>query len=359
MELTPIRIPGKRRQKGAPPLVFVTRKKDDDGTRKKKRQKTTAKARKPKASYLERQLPLEIVERIFWASENVNFARSGPRVGQLLSGASTRRETFLRAFAPTWDVWFGCARGGPGEGVRIASYHDWRQDAARFGGNPEFQSALLQYSWVDVSFILSCMDSWAHRNARDRFFQPQKLWGDSAAFPLPENEDDGGIGAFASAGRYFEHDYDAFRANLDLDLPALAADEPPGWVEVHCETQIPEGLLTGPWDEEAARKLFWLFRAGARLSADQTWETTLEGFHNAMRAGPEGGRAGTVNMPVVRMLLLLAGNHWPAHVASAEIDKLKDKAHELVYSQDRDAYDQNAHVVNMLEQKYPATTTDT
>lgn len=148
MELTPIRIPGKRRQKGAPPLVFVTRKKDDDGTRKKKRQKTTAKARKPKASYLERQLPLEIVERIFWASENVNFARSGPRVGQLLSGASTRRETFLRAFAPTWDVWFGCARGGPGEGVRIASYHDWRQDAARFGGNPEFQASPLPGSSV-------------------------------------------------------------------------------------------------------------------------------------------------------------------------------------------------------------------
>lgn len=150
MELTPIRIPGKRRQKGASPIVFAARKdkrREENGTHKKKRQKTT-KARKPKASYLERQLPLEIVERIFWASENVNFARSGPRVGQLLSGASTRRETFLRAFAPTWDVWFGCARGSPDEGVRIASYHDWRQDAARFGGNPEFQASTLPMSSI-------------------------------------------------------------------------------------------------------------------------------------------------------------------------------------------------------------------
>lgn len=133
MELTPIRIPGKRRRKGQPPLVF------DVAPRKKlrrDRRQTKTRAPKPRASYLERELPLEIVERIFWMSENVNFARSGLRLGYLLSGPSTRRETFLRAFAPTWDLWFGCTKG---HDTPTVGYHGWEEDSSRFGGNPEFQ----------------------------------------------------------------------------------------------------------------------------------------------------------------------------------------------------------------------------
>jgi hypothetical protein len=134
MKLTPIRVPGKRRPKGEPPLVF------DVAPRKKRLRRATSKAKvvtlKPKVSYLERDFPLEIVERIFWMSENVNFARSGLRLGYLLSGISTRRETFLRAFAPTWDVWFGCVKGPD---ATTQSYHDWQADSSRFGGNPEFQ----------------------------------------------------------------------------------------------------------------------------------------------------------------------------------------------------------------------------
>lgn len=173
MELTPIRIPGKRRRKGAPPIVFdvagASRRhrhhgKDHSTTRSRSSQTNTSKdkrqkkrqrvAKKPRASYLERELPLEIVERIFWMSENVNFARSGPRVGQLLSSPSTRRETFLRAFGPTWEVWFGVVRTSRD---RVASYHGWREDSARFGGNPEFQvSSIACLSHEPVSgFSLS------------------------------------------------------------------------------------------------------------------------------------------------------------------------------------------------------------
>ncbi|ETS78485.1 hypothetical protein PFICI_10547 [Pestalotiopsis fici W106-1] len=382
MELTPIRIPGKRRRKGAPPIVFDVgsaasrRHRKDSGSnsskrrgrsrestssdmKKKKRQKV---AKRPKASYLERELPLEIVERIFWMSENINFARSGPRVGQLLSSPSTRRETFLQAFGPTWDVWFGVVRTNH---LRVASYHDWQQDVARFGGNPEFQSALLQYSWVDISFILSCVDSWAQKYARDRFYQHQKLWGDPPSTfdadsqdQLPEEDeaDAGGIGSFTSASRYFEHDYAAFAAQAERGDPLPALDDEWSWIEVHRETQIPDGLLTGPsWDDAAMRKLFWLVRAGARLSSDQTWETTLEGYHNAMKSTGDDH----VNLLVIRLLLTLAGDHWPAHIASAELDKLHDKERELWSSQQREVYSRYACVARMLVQRYSAPTADT
>lgn len=131
MELTPIRIPGKRRRKGEPAVALVLRKR----TKGDKTEKRSKKISKPRASYLEKKLPLEIVERIFWMSENVNFLRSGLRIGQLLSGEPTRRETFLQAFGPTWDVWFGCTKGSAG----IKSYHGWQQDSTRFGGSPDFQ----------------------------------------------------------------------------------------------------------------------------------------------------------------------------------------------------------------------------
>jgi hypothetical protein len=131
MELTPIRIPGKRRRKGEPAVALTLRKKTSNKTGKKRKRNNF----KPRDSYLEKQLPLEIMERIFWMSENVNFLRSGMRIGQLLSGEPTRRETFLQAFGPTWDVWFGCAKGS----TAVSSYHGWQEDASRFGGNPEFQ----------------------------------------------------------------------------------------------------------------------------------------------------------------------------------------------------------------------------
>lgn len=218
------------------------------------------------------------------------------------------------------------------------------------------------------------MDSWAQRNARDKFYQHQKLWGHppSASSSLEEGEEDqdtstGGIGSFTSASRYFQHDYAAFCAQAERGdpLPALNDDdddvvEPGSWIEVHRDTHIPDGLLTGApaWDEAAVQKLFWLVRAGARLSADQTWETTLEGYHNAVRGRrsvSSGG--GDVNLPVIRLLLILGGDHWPSHVASAELEKLQVKERELWSSQQRDAYGKYACVARMLVQRYSASAT--
>jgi hypothetical protein len=232
------------------------------------------------------------------------------------------------------------------------------------------------------------MDSWAQRNARDKFYQHQKLWGhppsassssslDTSSrdlLQLDEGEEEegkdtstGGIGSFMSASRYFQHDYAAFCAQAERGdpLPALDDDdddvvEPGSWIEVHRDTHIPDGLLTGApaWDDAAVQKLFWLVRAGARLSADQTWETTLEGYHNAVRGRrsvSSGG--GDVNLPVIRLLLILGGDHWPSHVASAELEKLQVKERELWSSQQRDAYGKYACVARMLVQRYSASAT--
>lgn len=132
MELTPIRIPGKRRKKGEP---APAKKAKRDVTRSQTMKKPKSKPKKPLGSYLERELPLEIIERIFWASETTNLAKASPRIGHMLSGLSTRRATFLNAFGPTWDVWFGCLKAGPG----VKSYYGWQEDASRFGGSPGFQ----------------------------------------------------------------------------------------------------------------------------------------------------------------------------------------------------------------------------
>lgn len=147
MELTPIRVRGKRhRRRGDPPLPPKPAPTSKKARRERRIQRIMLKKQlkvKPKsqASYLEKELPLEIIERIFWASENVEFARSSLRIGRLLSGPATRRATFLHAFGPTWDVWFGCLRSEP----EMKGYHGWQDDAARFGGSPRFQVSMLLF----------------------------------------------------------------------------------------------------------------------------------------------------------------------------------------------------------------------
>ncbi len=140
MELTPIRVRGKRRTGGDQLLVAPPPKR----FRKDQTQEKQAGVRRPKASRIEKSLPLEVLERIFWLSENVNFPRASPRLGRLLSGPSTLRESFLSAFGPTWEVWFGCVHGRGTDFPVVHSYAGWEEDRVRFGGNPGFQVRSLR-----------------------------------------------------------------------------------------------------------------------------------------------------------------------------------------------------------------------
>ncbi|KAH9884866.1 hypothetical protein F4778DRAFT_522866 [Xylariomycetidae sp. FL2044] len=318
MELTPIAIPGKRRRKGAMPVISMPK-------RPKERSKTKPKRpRAPKASYMEKELPLEVLERIFWFSENVNFPRSSHRIGRLLSGGPTLRETFIHAFAPTWDVWYGCIRTGRTGGPIVQSYFGWDQDSARFGGNPDFQSDLLEFPWTNVSFILQCWELWARRNARDRFYP----YPEARNPPAPGSFESSAIcpshaGEVSGPSEIFLHDYNLCLQSLDVaDYTEIL--QCVNLIEVHRDTRIPDRLLTGPWDEEAVQKLFWLVRAGARLSPEQTWEVTLQGFWNAIREDEDDGPTQNRSRLIIKILdILSASKTWPEHL----IDEYAAPAH--------------------------------
>ena len=130
MELTPIHVRGKRRRPGEAKLCAAQLPKRrnmaafEGRPRKRRRRPLT----------LEYRLPLEVLERIFIMSENVNFARASPRLGWMFSNRNFLLELLITAFGPTWDNWFGCVSS------EITSYRGYiTQDAARFGGSPEFQ----------------------------------------------------------------------------------------------------------------------------------------------------------------------------------------------------------------------------
>ncbi|KAI0975812.1 hypothetical protein F4678DRAFT_283458 [Xylaria arbuscula] len=312
MELTPIRVRGKRRAKNQQFIAPPAKRFHKDPSQKKR-----AKARRPKASDIEKSMPLEILEHIFWLSENVNFPRASPRLGRLLSGPSTLRETFLSAFGPTWEVWFGCVHGQDTDFPAIHSYAGWEDDADHFGGNPDFQTDVLACSWTTIDLILDCRDIWVRRHARNLSYEHFPIWGSPMS---PSSHTDPGVavetGGIKDSRYYFYHDYEAFRNVEQKSYYDRGLDHPesdPGTrstsIEVHRSTQIPDELITGPWDEGPLQKFFWLVHSGAQLSSSQTWEVTREGFWNATedQYAP--------NMTAIRLLYVLgAFRNWPDHV---------------------------------------------
>ncbi|KAI5925786.1 hypothetical protein F4810DRAFT_708299 [Camillea tinctor] len=336
MLLTPINIRGKRRRKDDPSTLLPKRKRSATGSKQKSK-----KPRPSKVSFIEKEIPLEVLERIFWLSENVNLLRASPRFGRLLSGPPTLRKTFLNAFGPTWDVWYGCVRDARPGSHTIHSYAGWEDDVDRFGGNPEFQSAILEYPWTNISCILNCWDLWVQLHARGRHFEHSQIWNspESPSIGVPAGIYDDTQGA----RRYFFQDYHDFRQVEELKRPDLVALYHRGqrsvtWIEVHPNTRIPDFLLMGPWNEEALQKLFWLVRAGARLSPDQTWELTLQGFHNAIDdANPS--TTGSLNLTVLRLFdILKAFETWPQYIRQEEYDKIDRMSSTLLDSSKETRY---------------------
>jgi len=295
----------------------------------------TSSTTRTRASYFEREVPLEVLESIFWHSENINLPLSSLRFGWVLSGRPTLRQTFINAFAPTWDAWHGYVQTFAGPGPRTFSLDGVEADPGEWAGNPEFQSALLRQPWADIEMILESEQFWCNRFARDRLSEPARLWGqvrpriDTADSLQPES----------LVRDEFIHDYAAFRQAEEKRLPLQASDinTSSTYVLVHKDTQIPDDLLTGPWpDEKSLQKLFWLTRAGCQLAEDQTWEVTLEGFRNAVwgRSGAstrpsrlELSQSGhKVNLTVVRIFVALgAFTLWPHWVMREELYKLVEK----------------------------------
>ncbi|RYP07443.1 hypothetical protein DL765_009154 [Monosporascus sp. GIB2] len=341
MELTPIHIPGKRRRKGEPPPRKSKRPRKDD---EKKALVKASKEPSRKSSYIE-NMPLEILERIFFHAENVNLARASPLIGSMLSGISTRRWVFIQAFAPTW-----CR-----EGLYGGNLLDWDP-------NPAHQSALLEYSWADMRFIAECFEQCV-RQYPD-IMASHDIFGD-----LVDDEDDGngnengaeesGAGKngakendaeetgaqengaqekeVTAAERCFLRHYAAFRGRERVvDTALLTRSDQVAMVET--DTRIPDALLAGPWDEEALKKLYWLVRAGVRVQDDQTWELTYPGFRLAVEDGLRDDGFGMSVLALFKHLGVWLS--WPPHVL--------EEAYVLVYPLELKAAWTKGNSVSML-----------
>ncbi|KAI0143767.1 hypothetical protein GGR57DRAFT_482898 [Xylariaceae sp. FL1272] len=319
MELTPIKIRSKRRRKGDPPQAPQSKRP------RNKDSKTRNTKPLPKASDIQRSLPLEILEQIFWLSENVNLPKASPLIGSRLSGPPTLRKTFTQAFGPTWDVWFGITPGNiwlmdEDASLRINSYYGWETDRQRFGGNPDFQSAVLNESWVNIDLILDCWDIWVRRYARDRSLVHAAPWKDPETITEPyesyverHTEIATGSSQIREARHYFHRDYELHHQFLgDMrNCQTPVWDGGYNWMQIHPDTRVPETLLTGPWDEAATQKLFWIVRNTPGVWARRpdtlaSWEVTKLGYLNALRAA---------NLTVLHLFRMLdVRSSWPVHV---------------------------------------------
>lgn len=141
---------------------------------------------------------------------------------------------------------------------------------------------MLAMPWANIDFILQAQQAWADRYARDRWYQHSIPWRED---PGDLGHDHGGGFSHFNARECFEADYQqAFR------WPAFFA-ESVEWRarDVHPLTRMPTELITGPWDDERLRRLFWLGRGGVVIDGDgQTpWEVKLQCLDNAVVSAPE------------------------------------------------------------------------
>ena len=137
MELTPVKIPRKRRDRQDPQEL------SDAAPTKKKKSSQGERI----FSLLETMLPAEVVQLIYLyslCSENLNLPRSSPRLGLILSNRFILIETMIAVFGPTWELWYSARI------PIVYSYHGWLRDYEHFGGNPDFQvSCRESYSPTD------------------------------------------------------------------------------------------------------------------------------------------------------------------------------------------------------------------
>ncbi|CCE31934.1 uncharacterized protein CPUR_05791 [Claviceps purpurea 20.1] len=230
-------------------------------------------------------LPLELLENIFLYSWNFALPRSSPLLGAKLSGKATLLRLFMAAFHDTWDRRFGIS-------VKQTSSSDFPKLP---DNDVSCQSDLLSMPWVDIDFILEAQQIWADKYARGRCYRHYETEGSTTQDLYEKN--------VHARDRHLQHvrqhqektwKFDA-RACFEADYER-ALQFPPGienillnsvWgsADVHPKVRLPVDLITGPWDEEKKRRLFWLVRAGVYLMDSETetfWEVKLAGFDAAV-----------------------------------------------------------------------------
>lgn len=138
MKLTPIRIRGKRGQPkpgkasknkalGAVNLGALSSSK-----RARKHHGKDADARRNGLSRLS-QLPQEVLERVFIASQNLQLPLVNHELHHRLSSDSIKYQMVGAAFGLTWGAHYGIDK------FEVSSYDGWQWDTERTEGDPDFQ----------------------------------------------------------------------------------------------------------------------------------------------------------------------------------------------------------------------------
>ncbi|KAG6133777.1 hypothetical protein E4U12_002607 [Claviceps purpurea] len=210
-------------------------------------------------------LPLELLERIFLYSTNFALPRSNPLLGAKLSAKVTLLRLFMVGFHDTWDQLFGVTR----HQLKKLTLRVGR----RFEGDSSLQSDLLSLPWVDIDFILEAQQMWADKYARGRRYRHYE-YDASATLDQYYVKND-------ALDRYLQHirehkektwKFDArscFEADYEraCKIPLTLVNSIYGCClrgspEIHPLVRPPPDIVTGPWNEEKKRRLFWLVRAG-------------------------------------------------------------------------------------------------
>ncbi|RDA90657.1 hypothetical protein CP533_6821 [Ophiocordyceps camponoti-saundersi (nom. inval.)] len=237
-------------------------------------------------------LPAELLESILLYSCNLSLPRASPVLGVKLSQRATLLRLFIWGFHDTWQQWFGIP-------ASLAVHHvpqSIDEESIPCQGDPVLQGDILHLPWVDIDFILQAQQTWADHYARDRWYQHSCLWH--------EQGDDGNKNEATKHDNHHHHHvaggFSHFnaRACFELDFhQAVKSSLPfrqwPEWrtQDVHPLARMPRPLLTGPWNEEQLRRLFWLTRGGIMMDHKDRpvppWEIKLRCLENAVVRAPE------------------------------------------------------------------------
>ncbi|ROW10569.1 hypothetical protein VMCG_01913 [Cytospora schulzeri] len=328
MKLTPIRVRGKR---GQPKPVKKSKIQGKDDTEvygqpeKKKRVKKyhgDDDDTRVKRARLH-QLPHEILERIFIASQNLCLPLVSRELYHMLSSDSIKYRLVGAAFGPTWDAYYGC------DNFEVVSYDGWQSDAERIEGDPTFQSSVLACSWAKLPMLLTSFDVWIRQQSKGRAYfhipelkqerlrmvpQPGSLYerayiDETAADDDGDNDDPANSSSSTTMTMREKLAFDLVNFETLVSYSSSAPNVPAGQIyirdnpyrlramlgmhlEVHPGARVPGDLLAGPFESddgdvgvgvEKMERLFWLVRGGACLQEDQTWEVTREGFKQILR----------------------------------------------------------------------------
>ncbi|CCE33293.1 uncharacterized protein CPUR_07217 [Claviceps purpurea 20.1] len=222
-------------------------------------------------------LPLELLESIFLYSMNLALPRSSPLLGAKLSGKTTLLRVFMTAFHDIWDVTLEkYVLDSRPEWKKYWNYRPEWKKYWRYPYDKEPNEELQDEASIqaDIDFILDAQQAWANKYAGGRSFDHVNDWGDlylmdisHAPQSYQEHVLQHSLGEVTFDARAcFEADYEralACRVSPDMFASAKLFELPDLNPPV-----APVNLITGPWNEEQKRRLFWLVRAQLLYNID-------------------------------------------------------------------------------------------